>query len=343
VIGLNRRLNRLEIFLIITTIILVFVIFITVPISKYDINEDTNNSTDKKNNSSDKNIQKERKVMNIPTQYEKSSNDYGLEFSFTRELDNRVFNYTSHDPISIKTNGTNYLIVATDGKQKLYNTDTPKNQSSWNLIDGNYVFPLFELDDIVIGKNKSIIYSDSTIYVSNSSIKKDNWRTRSSNDFDDVGAYYDEDQDEYHLYYEKGNKSEFSGQSIGHAVSKNGLNDWKIYPEVWNGSNTDYGVGDFNVIEIEDKILIFGDYNKKHPKYNVAIWSNNNPYTNFEKIDEFAMTPRKSDGEYTDNYGVGDPDILRTNKDEYIMFTNGHSNSSDKSILQSYNGTIKID
>lgn len=340
-IYLNRKLTKLEVALIIITISsLIFVVFTTIPISEYSIvsNESINEST----NSSDSSVEKETEIMDIPTKYKNTSTNYTLEFSFRRESNNKVFNYTSHDPISIKKNGTNYLISATEGKQILYKSDTPKNRSSWDLIDGNYLFPLFELDDIAIGKNESIIYSDSTIYVSNSSIEKDNWRTRSSNDFDDVGAYYDDEEDKYHLYYEKGNKSEYSGHSIGHAVSKNGLTDWKIYPEIWNGTKTDYGVGDFNVIEIDDKIVIFGDYAKKHPKYNIAVWSSSNPYTNFKKSDEFAIKPRNSEKEYTDNYGVGDPDLLKINKGEYVMFANGYKNSNDKSILQLYNGSIKI-
>lgn len=342
----DYKINTLEKYLVIIVIILSIIIGIQFGfIYKLSSTDNINKNTDS--------IINNYSVQNIPDQFNSTNKNTtaSIEYNFNRPGDNKIFDYKTHDPLLIQENNTSYLIVGSEETQKLYKSNNITNRTSWKLVDGNYLRSIFEADDVVQTENRITIYTGSSVYTTNEPIEKDNW-TRENNSyiseksvyydqFGDSGIYYDSINDTYHLYYEKGNKADFSGVAIGHAVSNNGIDNWKIYPEVWNSTGSEYGVGDFDIIKRNNTIIMFGDYDKKHPKYSVAVWTNNNPYTKFKKSNESAIKPRNSSDSYDDNYGVGDPEVVNTNNDEYIIFANGYHNSSNKAKLHYYTGYIK--
>lgn len=343
----DYSLNQVEKLLIIIVLVLSIVIGSQIGIiyKLYDSDNISPNSNSIINNN--------YSVQSIPSEFiSANKTTTKIQYEFNRAENNKIFDYRTHDPMVIEENNTSYLIVGSEETQKLYKNDNVTDSKSWTLVDGNYLRSIFEADDVVQTDNRTTIYTSSSVYTTTQPITKDNW-TRENNSyisknsdiyydsFGDSGVYYDDINNTYHLYYEKGSKADFSGVAIGHAVSNNGINNWSIYPEVWNSSGSEYGVGDFDIIEKNNTIIIFGDYDKKHPKYSVAVWTNNNPYTEFDKADEFAISPRNSSDSYDDNYGVGDPEVVNIHNDEYIMFANGYKNSSNIAKLHYYNGIIK--
>lgn len=282
----------------------------------------------------------------IPKEYINSSLTSNVSVSFERNTEgNQILERFSHDAMITKENDTHYLIVGINGKQILYKSQNITNKSSWKLADGNYLKSIHEGDDIIRKQNQLVVHSSYSVYTTNDSIEIDNWTSAnvSNYELEDGGIYYDEDEDMYHFYYEKGSKAKNSGIAIGHAVSPNGVDNWTIYPEVWNASDTEYGVGDFDVVEVNNTVVILGDYDRYHPKYSIAVWANSNPYTEFEKMDGFALEPRDSEENFSDDFGVSDPELVRT-EDGFVMFANGHrNNNSASSTLQMYKGDISVE
>jgi hypothetical protein len=299
-------------------------------------------------NTNSSNFSSEDSITPIPEEYKNQTStteDVVVSFEHNPE-GNQVFEEFSHDAMITQENDTRYLILGRDGSQDLYSSDSPSEKSSWNLEDGNYLKPVHEGDDIVKQEDKIIVHTSDSVYTTNNSINTDNWTERETEkyDFADSAIYYDEEKDEYHSYYEKGTKSGLSGVSIGHAVSPNGIDNWTVYPEVWNSSDSEYGVGDFDIVELNDTIIMVGDYDKYHPKYNIAVWTNKDPYTEFNMKDEFAISPRESEKNFSDDFGISDAELVETPQDGFIMYANGHDNNETKSAtLHMYNGTVSVE
>lgn len=286
-------------------------------------------------------------VKSIPEQYKnQSATTEDVVVSFEHDSEgNQVFQEFSHDAMITQEDNTKYLIVGRDGTQDLYSSDSPEDKSSWSLEDGNYMKPVHEGDDIVESGDGKIVHTSSSVFTTNDSLTTDNWTKQNTENysFSDSAIYYDEEKDEYHSYYEKGSKSGLSGVSIGHAVSPNGIDNWTVYPEVWNSSGTEYGVGDFDVVEVNNTIIMIGDYDKYHPKYSIGVWTNKNPYTEFNIKDEPAIEPRESEENFSDDFGISDPELVKTGEDNFIMYANGHDNNeTDSATLQMYNGTVSV-
>lgn len=307
------------------------------------IDVSTSDTPDNNSNSTEK-----EPIEPIPEEYKNQSTtteDVVVSFEHNPE-GNQVFQKFSHDAMITQENNTKYLIVGRDGTQDLYSSDSPHDKSSWSLEDGNYMKPVHEGDDIVKNGNKMIVHTGSHVYTTNESLTTDNWTKQEAEkySFADSAIYYDEEKDEYHSYYEKGSKAELSGVAIGHAVSPNGIDNWTVYPEVWNSSETEYGVGDFDVVEVNDTIIMVGDYDKFHPKYNIGVWTNKDPYTEFNMENEFAIEPRESEENFSDNFGISDPELVETEENGFVMYANGHDNNETESAtLQMYDGTVRVE
>lgn len=304
--------------------------------------------TEKKTTNST-NISKKGNDEEIPDKYkEKSSSNIKTTVSFEHNTEgNQIFQKFSHDAmVTDYGNNGKYIIVGRDGKQELYKTRNITNKSSWNLNDGNFLSDIHEADDITKNEDTIIVHTSDSVYTTNNSLSIDNWTKRNvpSYEFEDSGIYYDSSEDKYHVYYEKGNHRGLSGDAIGHAVSPNGVNNWTVYPEVWNGSNSKYGVGDFDIVEVNNTIIITGDYDKRHPKYNIGVWTNDDPYTKFDMNDNLAIEPRNSNEKFPDNFGISDPELVKMNGDSYYMIANGHnSDETESATLHMYKGTIKVE
>lgn len=265
----------------------------------------------------------------------------GLHADFRRpEPDNQVFGFESHDPMLAEANGTSYLVVGTDSDPNLYRSNTPTEPGSWRLVDDDYLADRFEFDSLVEIGDRYVVYGNGNVYTARS-MTADDWTVRNDNTgFRDLGAYYDEESGLVHVYYEYGSAAGYSGKKIGHAVSPNGVSNWTVYPPVWTAPDG-YGVGDFDIVERSDRLYVFGDYDPHHPRYNVSVWVNDDPYSGFTQLDAPAVAPQHGESTASDGYGVGDPSVLRLDNGRYLMLANGYANDTGPSRLHYYVGTIE--
>ncbi|MUV60671.1 hypothetical protein [Halobacterium sp. CBA1126] len=265
----------------------------------------------------------------------------GLDVEFDRpEPSNQVFEFESHDPMLVEENDTHYLIIGTDTDPNLYRTETPTEADSWRLVDDNYLADRFEFDSLVEVGGRYVVYGNSNVYTAES-LAADDWTVRNDNTgFSDLGAYRDEETGMVHVYYEYGEAAGYSGKKIGHAVSPNGVTNWTVYPPVWTAPEG-YGVGDFDIVDREGKLYVFGDYDPHHPRYNVSVWVNDDPYSEFVQLDEPAVAPHSAAPGAADDYGVGDPTVKRLENGRYLMFANGHAAETGPARLHYYLGTIE--
>jgi len=265
----------------------------------------------------------------------------GFHVDFDRpEPDNQVFEFESHDPMLAEANGTHYLVVGTDTDPNLYRSETPTKPDSWQLVDDNYLADRFEFDSLISVNGRYLVYGNSNVYTADS-LPADDWTVRNDNTgFRDLGAYYDEETGLVHVYYEYGNAAGYSGKKIGHAVSPNGVTNWTVYPPVWTAPDG-YGVGDFDIVEHDDRLYVLGDYDPHHPRYNVSVWVNDDPYSDFVQLDEPAVAPHSATAGASDDYGIGDPSLVRLEDGRYLLLANGYANDSGPAKLHTYVGTIE--
>jgi hypothetical protein len=60
--------------------------------------------------------------------------------------------------------------------------------------------------------------------------------------------------------------------------------------------------------------------------------------------DEFAISPRESEKNFSDDFGISDAELVETPQDGFIMYANGHDNNETKSAtLHMYNGTVSVE
>lgn len=264
----------------------------------------------------------------------------GLQADFHRpEPDNQVFGFESHDPMLAESNGTQYLIVGTDTDPNLYRSDEPTEPDSWRLVDDNYLADRFEFDSLIEVGDRYVVYGNSNVYTARS-LTADDWTVRNDNTgFRDLGAYYDEESGLVHVYYEYGKAAGYSGKKIGHAVSPNGVTNWTVYPPVWTAPDG-FGVGDFDVVERNSRLYMFGDYDPHHPHYSASVWVNDDPYSEFTQLDTPAVAPQSGELTISDGYGVGDPSVVRLDNGRYLMLANGYANDAGPARLHYYLGTI---
>lgn len=264
----------------------------------------------------------------------------GADAAFCRpRADTKVFDFESHDPMLATARGVHYLVAGTAGDQRLYRSTDPTDPDSWTLVDGDYLTDRFEFDSLIEVDGRYVAYGNSNVYTA-ASVATDGWTQRNSfTGFSDLGAYYDEDTGLVHVYYEYGEAAGLSGKKIGHAVSPNGVSNWTVYPPVWTAPDG-YGVGDFDVVERNGTIYVFGDYDEHHPRYNVSVWVNDDPYSGFTQLDDHALTHRLGDTQYGDDYGVADPSVARLDDGRFLMLANGYANESAAATLHYYVGDV---
>lgn len=263
--------------------------------------------------------------------------------AFCRPRENtRVFAFESHDPMVARENGTHYLVVGTDTDPSLYRSGSPTNPDSWTLVDADYLTDRFEFDSVVEVDGRYVVYGNGDVYTAES-LATDAWTRRNDNTgFRDLGAYYDEETGLVHVYYEYGDAAGYSGKKIGHAVSPDGVTNWTVYPPVWTAPDG-YGVGDFDIVERDGVLYVFGDYDPHHPRYNVSVWVNDDPYSEFTRLDDHAVTHRLGETQYDDDYGVGDPTVVRLGDGRFLVLANGYAGPSAPARLHYYVGTIGSD
>lgn len=269
----------------------------------------------------------------------------GYSIRFRRPSnDTQLFDRYLHDPTLVRgENDTLYLIAAgwNGSNQVLYSADM-SSPTNWELIDGHYLGNEGAIDDIVYANNRYIAYANNGIYTT-ADLKRDDW-TRQADappNTNDLGAYYDGER--VHIYYEE-NRHDVSGPSgkaIGHAISPNGITNWTRYPDVFHVSD-EYVVGDFEIIALKRSILVFGDYSRKHPKYEIRIWMNDDPYTDFTLLREPAIEPRNRNTRYTDDFGVQDATVIQLNGSRYLMIANGHDSLNSYVRLHYYIGQATV-
>jgi hypothetical protein len=265
---------------------------------------------------------------------------YSIRFQRTSS-DTELFDRHLHDPVLVRgENNTTYLIAseAKQGNQVLYATNSSA-PTDWTLIDDFYLGNQMAIDDIAYARDRYIAYANSAIYTA-TNLSHDNW-TRAGDvppGTNDVGAYYDGER--VHIYYEADtqNGSSHSGKEIGHATSPDGIGNWTHYPTVFRAPG-EYSVGDFEVIIQDDAVLLFGDYSRTHPKYEIRTWANDNFYTNFTMLEDPAIEPRSGNTTYTDDYAVQDGSVMKLQNGSYLLVANGHKSSSAEPRLHSYIST----
>jgi len=268
-------------------------------------------------------------------------NRYSIRFNRSSNT-TQLFNRPLHDAVLIRGSNDSLYLIADDERannQVLYTTNV-SSPTKWELIDNNYLGEVGAVDDVVYTGTRYIAYANNGIYTTKE-LERDNWTLQRSNPrfTNDLGAYYDGER--VHIYYEadKENVSGPSGAAIGHAVSADGIDNWTHYPPVFRSEN-EYVVGDFEVHPLNDSFLLFGDYSRKHPKYEVRVWVNDNLYTEFRMLPDPAMTPRSGNTTHTDDYGVQDATITRISNNRYLLITNGHQTESNEVYLHYYIGRI---
>lgn len=267
-------------------------------------------------------------------------NKYSIRFQRNSENSELLDRYL-HDPILIRGGGDNIYLIASEakkGNQVLYMTNTSA-PTDWELVDDYYFASEKAINDIVHVQNRYIAYANDGIYTSKD-IVQDNW-TRERTEppgTSDLGAYHDGER--VHIYYESDlqNYSGPSGKEIGHATSPDGITNWTHYPSVFRASG-EYGVGDFEVVNRGDAVLLIGDYSRTHPEYEIRIWTNDNLYTEFTMLERPAIAPRSGDTKYTDDFGVQDGTVLELENDSYIMVANGHASPRSEVRLHFYVST----
>jgi len=267
----------------------------------------------------------------------------GIQATFERtDDDHRILDRAGHDPLIIQNESEDLLLVASHStKHALYRSNVT-SPSNWAKQDGHYITGPYEnaFDSVVYVDGRYIAYGNNRIYTATpKQTALDNWTKQTTNEFNDLGAYYDGER--VHVYYEVGHRAKYSGKAIGHATSPNGITNWTRYPPVWTAPEG-WGVGDFEVEVVNDTVLLFGDYAKHHPKYEVRVWANDNFYTNFTQLETPAIEPRAENSSYEDDYGVQDVSIAHVDRDKYLMIANGHDHTDMGPALHYYMGTISV-
>lgn len=275
-------------------------------------------------------------------------NRSAISVNFTRSSDSTVFYYNSHDAIIMERPDGGYSLIVHNSNERrlLFGSDmttVPSESGQWQpmttRVNGDTSGG--SIDTMVRVNGTYYAYQDSSVYLSRN-ISSEDW-THASDcpPANDHGIYYDDETGLFHLFYEAGNRSEHSGERIGHATSPNGVNNWTIHQPIYTPP-AGYKVGDFDIVERNGVYLLFGDYTQDHPEYEVAVWANDNLYTNFTRIGT-AMAPSDAGSGTLDGHGVQDPMVIANGSSRYVLFAHGHTGDTGPRYLHRYDGRIVVD
>ncbi|MFB6197567.1 MAG: hypothetical protein ABEI52_04770, partial [Halobacteriaceae archaeon] len=218
----------------------------------------------------DGDVQKDTHKINatIPVEDLSGSNTANVSLSVSRDLSsNPVFDYIASDPalfpFALSGNDHRTMLLTDRAGLQIYisstNESIPKSASQWVPVHQPTVLARdrpsdTSVDTVATTRDGTVVaYSDGTVYglftnaESNLSFPED------------PGIYFDENENTYHMYYESGNTSGFSGTKIGHATTSELESEWTVHDPVYQHTG-EYQSGDYAMVERNGIYFLFGDY-----------------------------------------------------------------------------------
>lgn len=251
---------------------------------------------------------------------------YRIEYSTRRTRNSSVFAGVSHDNQLIRYNGTTYLLsqyhcahlFATDKKR------VPMKGDEWTPVRSDVFYrvkpPGSSVDTMLHANGTWYAYYNRTVATSGSLHGNWTWRTSLPQGIDDIGVYYENDR--FHMFYEAGNTSGLSGTAVGYATSPNGVTNWTVHEPVYR-SETGYRTGDYEVVEHDGVYLVFADYSRTHPEYEVGLYATPRLGANLTRVGSVAVPFR--DSMTQPEHGIQDPTVLYDEtREQFVLYAHVH-------------------